>query len=258
MIDSHCHLNFIEDCGSTDQLVSEALDVGVHTIINIGADLESSQESVDLAGTFDGIYATVGVHPHDASSAGGRVIDRIRSLASRPKVVAIGEIGLDFYRDLSPRHTQRRVFETFLRLAVECKLPVVIHSREAFEDTVEIVGDYAGDLRGGVFHCFPGDADDAARVFEMGFVIAVGGVITYKNSKMAEVARQIPLDRLILETDAPYLTPVPYRGETNRPAMVQHVYRKLAELRETELTEVEKTIDRTCQKLFSLVEVLGD
>lgn len=258
MIDSHCHLNFIEDCGTVDQLVSDAADAGVHTIINIGADLESSQESVDLAETFDGIYATVGVHPHDASSAGGRVIDRIRELAGGPKVVAIGEIGLDFYRDLSPRQTQRQVFETFLRVAVECKLPVVIHTREAFRETVEIAADYAGDLRGGVFHCFPGTVDDAVRVFEMGFVIAVGGVITYKNSKMAEVARQVPLDKLILETDAPYLTPVPFRGETNRPAMVRHVYHKLAELRGIEPAEVEKTIDRTCQKLFSLVEVFGD
>ncbi|UCD63802.1 MAG: TatD family hydrolase [Candidatus Zixiibacteriota bacterium] len=258
MIDSHCHLNFIEDCGSTEELINEAVDAGVSTIVNIGADLESSLESVRLAEEFPQVYATVGVHPHDASTAGGRVIERLRQLTSRPRVVAIGEIGLDFYRDLSPRQTQRSVFEKLLRLAADCRLPVVIHAREALQETVEIVRDYASGLPGGVFHCFPGTVDDAEGVFELGFVISVGGVITYKGAGMAEVARLVPLDKVIVETDAPYLTPVPFRGKTNRPALVRQVYSKLAELRGMDASEVEKTVDRTCQKLFALVDVFGD
>jgi len=258
MIDSHCHLNFIEGCGTQRELVDEAVNAGVHTIVNIGADPESSQVSVDLAGRYDSVYATVGVHPHDARTVTDDTIKQMTRLASAAKVVAIGEIGLDFYRDLSPRDIQKKVFRRFLQLAVDVKLPVVIHTREAFEETVDIVAGYAPDLKGGVFHCFPGGVDDAYRVFELGFLVSVGGVITYPKSRMADLAREIPLNKLIIETDAPYLTPVPFRGKTNRPALVAYVYRKLAELRGVSFSEVEKTADLTCQKLFGLVDVFGE
>jgi TatD DNase family protein len=257
MIDSHCHLNYIEGCGTPAELIDEAAGEGVHTIINIGADLPSSIASIELAHQHEAVYAAIGVHPHDAKTVNEEVIDRVWQLASEKKVVAIGEIGLDYYRDLSPRELQRKVFQEFLELAIEVELPVVIHTREAFEDTIRIVKRYAGDLRGGVFHCFPGDMDDAKKVFDMGFRISVGGVITYKNAGMAEVARLAPLERIILETDAPYLTPVPLRGKTNRPAYVSYVYRKLAELRQMKVAEVEKVVDRNCQKLFGLVDVFG-
>ncbi len=257
MIDSHCHLNFIDKSGTIEELVGEAVGDGVKTIVNIGADLESSLISIDLATEFESVYATVGVHPHDARTVNNDTMSKMRELAGEKKVVAVGEIGLDYYRDLSPRKIQREVFTKFLDLAVEVKLPVVIHTREAFEDTLKIVSDYAPDLRGGVFHCFPGTVDDAHRVFELGFVISAGGVITYPKSRMAEVAAAVPLDRVILETDAPYLTPAPFRGKSNRPALVKHVYHKLAELRGIGVAEVEKTVDRTCQKLFGLVEVFG-
>ncbi len=258
MIDSHCHLNFIDKSGTSEQLVAEATSAGVHTIINIGTDLESCLESVELAKRFDSVYATVGVHPHDARMVDDTVYEKIRTLAGEKKVVAIGEIGLDYYRDLSPRKLQRQVFEQFLKMAVETKLPVVIHTREAFEDTMAIVRDYAPDLRGGVFHCFPGDVNDARMVLEMGLVISVNGIITYKNSGMSEVAREVPLEKVILETDAPYLTPVPFRGKPNRPALVKHVYEKMAELKGVSVKDIEKTVDRTCQKLFSLVETFGE
>lgn len=257
MIDSHCHLNYIDGCGTPSELVAEAAEAGVHTIINIGADLASSFESVNLSKRFKSVYSTVGVHPHDAARVSDKALGEIRKLTEENKVVAVGEIGLDYYRDLSPRKVQRQVFHKFLEMAVEVKLPVVIHTREAFEDTLEIIEEYASDLRGGVFHCFPGDVDEARRVIDLGFVISVGGVITYPKAKMADVAAAVPLDKIILETDAPYLTPVPYRGKTNRPALVAHVYRKLAELRSIGPAEVEKTVDRTCQKLFGLVEVFG-
>ncbi len=143
-------------------------------------------------------------------------------------------------------------------MAVELKLPIVIHTREAFDDTYEIVQDYAFDIPGGVFHCFPGTVEEAQKVFDLGFVISVGGIITYKKATMADVAREVPLEKIILETDAPFLAPVPHRGKTNRPALVKYVYQHLAELKQIDINEVEKTVDRTVQKLFKLVETFGD
>jgi TatD DNase family protein len=260
MIDSHCHLYFDSFDNNRDELIASAANAGVHTIINIGIDLESSRQALELAQNHEGLFATVGVHPHDARTMADEVFSKLSAMADHSKVVAIGEIGLDYYRDLSPRPLQKKVFAGQLELAVEKKLPVVIHTRDSFEDSIGIVAEYAADLPGGVFHCFPGTVDDAWRVFELGFIISVGGVITFGNNKrtlMAEVAAGVALDKLILETDAPFLTPAPFRGKQNQPEYVKYVYRKLAELKEIELDEVEKTVDRTCQKLFGLVELFG-
>ncbi|MCK4372945.1 MAG: TatD family hydrolase, partial [candidate division Zixibacteria bacterium] len=185
MIDSHCHLDLEPFHNRLDDVLSAARDAGVHTIVNIGADLDSSRRSVELATTHEMIYAAVGVHPHDARTLDDNVLAEFRDLAVHDKVVAIGEIGLDFYRDLSPRPVQKKAFRRQLELAVTLNMPVVIHTREAFLDTVEIVRDYAADLPGGVFHCFPGSVEDAHEVFDLGFIIGVGGVITYKGSRMA-------------------------------------------------------------------------
>ena len=258
MIDSHCHLNYIDKIGTTAELVQEALGGGVDTIINIGTDLRSCKESIALAEQFDSVYATVGVHPHDAKTVDTALLTQLKEFTAHKKVVAVGEIGLDYYRDLSPREIQKKVFRKQLELAVETKLPIVIHTRDSFDDTLEIVKDYAFDLTGGVFHCFPGDIKQAEIVFELGFVISVGGVITYKNASMADVAAYAPLDKIILETDAPYLTPTPFRGKTNRPLYVKYVYEHLALLKKTSVSEVEKQVDRNVQKLFKLVETFGD
>ena len=203
------------------------------------------------------VFATVGVHPHDAKTLDSRVLEELRRLTLKKKVVAIGEIGLDFYRDLSPRGVQVEAFRKQLDLAVETRLPIVIHTRESFRETVEIVKDYASNLHGGVFHCFPGTVEDAYEVVAMGFVISVGGVITFPKALMAGVAAAVPLDKIILETDAPYLTPVPYRGKQNFPVYVQYVYRRLAELKQQPVGDIEKVVDRTVQKLFGLVETFG-
>lgn len=255
MIDSHCHLNFIDKHGTPRQLAAQAAEAGVHTIVNIGADLESSKVSVELARQIPSVYATVGVHPHDARTVDDNVLAELKRLAADRKVVAIGEIGLDYYRDLSPRDVQRRAFCRQLDLAVELSKPVVIHTREAFADTIRIMKDYQGKLVG-VFHCFPGDISEAHQVIDAGFLIAVGGVITYKNAGMAEVARLAPMESILLETDAPYLTPVPFRGQTNRPEYVKYVYEKLAVLKGIDFKTVEKVVDRNCQKLFRLVETM--
>lgn len=258
MIDSHCHLYFKQFNGHREETVRAAADAGVHTIVNIGVDLATSCQSIALAERFDCIYATVGVHPHDSKTLTDEVVSELADLSDHPDVRAIGEIGLDYYRDLSPRDIQRQAFRKQLELAIDKKLPVVIHTREAMRETIDIVRDYAIDLKGGVFHCFPGDARDAAEVISLGFVIGVGGTLTYKNSRMAAMAASTPLDKIILETDAPFLAPIPYRGKTNRPEYIPIIRDKLAELTGISRQDVEKTTDRTCRKLFELVEVFGD
>ena len=254
MIDSHCHLYLKANSEEQNKLVNEAVDCGVETIICIGIDVETSRNSVELADKYDAVYATVGLHPHDAKKYSDALLNDLRELAGHDKVLAIGECGLDYYRNLSPREIQKQVFSKQLELASEVQKPVVIHTRESFEDSLSTVKEHNHKLAGGVFHCFPGDINDAERVFDLGFQISFGGVVTYKNSQMSKVAAEADLSRIILETDAPYLTPEPHRGKQNRPAYVKYVYQKLAEIRSVSFEEIEKTIDRNCRKLFRLVE----
>ena len=254
MIDSHCHLYFDSFNGNRDQLIADAIKAGVEKIINIGIDLESSRQCIELAEQHENLYATVGVHPHDAKTFSRSVLREFKIMAQHPRVVAIGEIGLDFYRDNSPRPVQREVFRQQLELAVETKLPVVIHSRESFDECLTIIQEFATDLVGGVFHCFPGDVDDAERAIELGFVLGIGGVATFKNSAMSRVATHAPLESIILETDAPFLAPVPFRGQTNQPAYVRQVCERIAELKKVSFSEVEKVTSLTCSKLFGLAE----
>jgi TatD DNase family protein len=257
MIDSHCHLDSKVYNQQIEPLLAQAKAAGVHTIVTIGTDMDSSEKTVAIAAKQAMVYATVGIHPHDATTCSDTALARLRELAGKPKVVAIGEIGLDYYRDMSPRPVQKKAFAQQLDLAVELKMPVVIHTREAFEDTLEIVKPYAKKLPGGVFHCFPGSADDAAKVFDLGFVVSVGGVITFPKSSMSAMVTQVPLDKVILETDSPYLTPVPHRGKTNVPAYVSFVADTLASLRGISKAEVVKITDRTCRKLYRLEETFG-
>lgn len=258
MIDTHCHLDFKDYNNRREDVISTALDSGVHTIVNIGADKESTERSVQLADRFDCVFATVGIHPHDAKTYDDNFADRLVQLAKHKKVKAIGEIGLDFYRDLSPRDIQRDVFHKQLDIAVQTNMPVVIHTRESFKDTLDIVRNYANKIPGGIFHCFPGTVEDAYDVIDLGFHISVGGVITFPKAKMAEVAENVPLEWILLETDSPYLTPVPFRGKTNHPAYVKYVCEKVAELRNMSFAEVEKITDRNAQKVYRLVEVFGE
>ena len=258
MIDSHCHTDSRDFDGIRDDILREARACGVHTIISVSAEMESSELEVELAHKHEMLFATVGVHPHDAKNLDEQAFRRLKELATQDKVVGIGEIGLDYYRNLSPHPVQKVAFHKQMQLAVELKLPVVIHTREAFKETLLIAAEYADLLPGGVFHCFPGDVDEAYQVIEAGFLIGIGGVVTYEKSRMSRVAAEIPLDKIVLETDAPYLTPVPLRGKKNRPAYVQYVRDKVAQLRGISAAEVEKITDRSCQKLFRLVETFGD
>jgi len=256
MIDSHCHLDFKDFNKNRDEVIQNARAASVFTMINIGADLTTSINSVKLADQYDFIYAAVGVHPHDATTYDENVEQELLRLAENKKVKAIGEIGLDFYRDLSPRNIQKGVFRRQLELAISLKLPVVIHARDAYKETVQIVREYSQNLAGGVFHCFQGDAQKAQKVIDLGFSVSVGGKITYKNDEMAAMAAGIPLEYILLETDSPYLTPIPLRGKSsNQPAYVRYVRDKLADLKNVSVEEVEKITDRNSQKLFRLVDM---
>ena len=225
-VDSHCHLD--DTRGETlDAVVDAARDAGVATMITIGCDVAGSRTMIGIAERFDGIWATAGVHPHDAK----RGLDGLAELLGHPKLVAVGECGLDYHYDNSPREVQRTVFAEQLALAAAHDLPVVIHTREAWEDTFAIL-DEAGAGERCVFHCFSGGVDEARRALERGARLSFSGIVTFPAAtEVHDAARHCPADRLLAETDSPYLTPVPHRGKPNRPAYVTHVVARLAELR---------------------------
>jgi TatD DNase family protein len=238
MIDSHCHLDFPDFDQDRDEVLARATEAGVTAIVNPGTDLESSRRALALAERYDNVYAAVGVHPHDASTLDRQVLAELRQLASHPKVVAIGEIGLDYYRDLSPRAQQRAAFEAQLTLAADLDRPVIIHQRESADDVMAALRDWAtGGRPGCVLHAFSGDDAMADEAVSLGFFIGVGGPLTFKNARrLPEIVTGLPLSCLVVETDAPYLAPHPYRGKRNEPAYVALVVKRLAELRGTART----------------------
>lgn len=228
MIDSHAHLDFEQYDNDREQVIDSGLESGLEAIVNIGVDLETSRKSIDLADKYDRIYATVGIHPHDSNNRPSNYLDQLESMAAHPKVVAIGEIGLDYYRDHSPRDIQRKVFAEQLVLARQLNLPAVIHIREAVDDSLKIIEE--SGLRKGVLHSFPGDERDAENGIDFGFLISFAGPITYPNSDRSRVARSLPLSKILTETDAPYLPPQPFRGKRNKPEHVKYVIAKLADI----------------------------
>jgi TatD DNase family protein len=230
VIDTHAHLDLKDFNQDRRQVIESALSNGVEKIINVGFDLESSQKSVQLTEEFEQIYAAVGFHPHDAKELNEKSLKRIEELANHPKVVAIGEIGLDFYRNLSSPPDQIKAFREQIELAKNLNLPIVVHSREAHDETLEILKDTNASQVGGVLHSFTGNAEHAKRAQDMGFYLGFSGMLTYKESKTVQVARGVPIDSILIETDCPYLPPVPHRGERNQPTYVRHVLEKLTEL----------------------------
>jgi len=239
LIDSHTHLDDAQFNVDRAAVIERARAAGVERMLAIGTgsgppDLEAG---VRLADEFPFILATVGVHPHDAAKATDATFERLRALAAHPKVVAIGEIGLDYHYDFSPRDEQRSVFAQQLAIASEARLPIIIHTREAWDDTFEIL---RGEWRGaGIVHCFTGDAAQARQALDAGFQLAFGGVLTFpKAEAVREAARITPADRLLIETDCPYLAPVPHRGKRNEPAFVLETARRLAEVRGQSVDEI--------------------
>ncbi|NLV90884.1 MAG: TatD family hydrolase [Firmicutes bacterium] len=252
MVDTHVHLDDRRFDADRDQVLQRAWQAGVAFVVNVGADAASSQAAVRLAQQEARVYAAVGVHPHDASSYSPQVEALLRRLAGEQKVVAIGEIGLDYYYDNSPRDRQREVFVEQIELALELDLPIVIHSRDAQQDTLEILRRYAGRARG-LMHCFSGSYETAKVCLDLGYYLAFGGSITFKNARrLAEIVKQVPLERMLLETDCPYLTPVPHRGKRNEPCYVTFVAEKVAELKGIDVAEVASVTTQNAKDVFGI------
>ena len=251
LIDSHCHLDGEPFDADRDAVIERARGAGVSRMLAIGTghgppDLEAG---IRLAEKYSFIYATVGVHPHEASKATPEILARLRGLAMHAKVVAVGEIGLDYHYDFSPRDVQRSVFIEQLQLATEAAMPIVIHTREAWDDTLQIIAQHPLGA-GGIMHCFTGGPAEAAQALALGFHLSFGGVITFpKAQSVREAAALVPENRLLIETDAPYLAPVPHRGKRNEPAFIVETVRKLAEVRGTTAEAVAEATTRNFETL---------
>ncbi len=249
MIDTHTHLNDPKFEPDLDAVVERAADAGIEAIVVCGYDLASSLQAVDIARR-QICFAAVGVHPHDSKKLTQADIGRLRELCSLDKVIAIGETGLDFHYNFSPPADQIAAFEKHLELAGEVGLPVVVHSREAHKETVEVMK-AAGAIPGGVFHCFSGNCAAAAEVLNMGFYIGVDGPVTYKNAEtLREVVEMCPIDRLLIETDCPYLSPMPHRGKRNEPAYVKLVCAEVGRIKRISLEETAQATSANARRLF--------
>ncbi|ADL11606.1 TatD family hydrolase [Acetohalobium arabaticum] len=253
LVDTHAHIDFPRFDDDRDKVIKRAKENNLEYIINVGADEASSQRSVELAQHHDMIYAVVGVHPHEAKSVTEETYSRLKEWAAEDKVVAIGETGLDYHYDNSPRQVQQQVFRRHIRLAKEVDLPLVIHSREAEDQTMELLKEEEAEEVGGIIHCFPGDQKMANQALDLNFYIAVGGILTFNNSyQLQRVVKQIPLDRLLLETDAPYLTPEPNRGKRNEPAYIKYVADKLAQILPHSTEKIAAVTTENAKEAFSI------
>ena len=273
MIDSHAHLDFRDFNNDRDAVIEQARAAGLIAIVNIGTSVSTSRAAVALAAQHDFIYATVGVHPHSAKVVTPKVLDELRVLARRKKVVAVGEIGLDYYRDLSPRPVQRRAFADQLALAAELKLPVVVHVREAHDDAMAVLRDWVSTLpKGGgegnvgvpsewpfqkiigVLHSYSAGPRGLDEALELGLCVGISGPVTFpKANALRAAAAAVPLDRLLVETDCPFLTPIPHRGRRNQPAYVRYVVEQVARARGVSAKAIARaTTDNTC-RLFGIL-----
>jgi TatD DNase family protein len=251
MIDSHAHLDFQQYDKDRHEVIESGFQNGLEALINIGVDLETSRKSIELAEQNDHIYATVGIHPHDSKNVPVNYLDNLKEMVKHPKVVAVGEIGLDYYRDLSPRDIQKKAFREQLSLARRLDMPVVIHIREAMSDSLKIIEE--SGLRKGVLHSFPGDENDAKRAIDLGLLISFAGPITYPNSNRPQIASSVPLAKILVETDSPYLTPQAYRGRRNKPEYVRYVIEKLSGLfTPYTFDDIERITSLNARRLFSL------
>ena len=257
MIDTHCHLNFEAYDDDREQVIQRALQAGVTHIINPGVDLPSSRAGLDLSQQYDGVYAAVGIHPNSTADFAPPDLDTIRELAAENKVVAIGEIGLDYYWDKSPKDQQFAAFEAQLELAAELELPVIIHNREASNDVLRVLESWVTDLpvslkdHLGVLHSFSAPPEIAERALSIGFYLGFTGPLTFKKAdELRSIARSMPQDRILVETDGPFLTPVPYRGKRNEPAYIPHIVDRLASLRQRSTDEMSTITTENAFRLF--------
>lgn len=251
MIDTHTHINCIEEI-SVEDVIKNATDSGVEKLIVPAAYPTDIDVVAELAQKYENVYGLLGVHPSEVKDWNDSLIDKIKQYSKSPKIVGIGEIGLDYYWDKSFNDLQKEVFIKQVKLANELNFPISIHDREAHKDTFDILTEYNKNSTV-VMHCFSGSVEFMRECVKQGWYIAIGGVVTFKKAlKMKEVAKEVPLDKLLLETDAPYLTPVPYRGKTNQPAYVKYVAEEIASIRGISFEEIDEITTQNAKKVFSL------
>lgn len=253
LIDTHAHLNANEFDEDREEVIARALENGVSTIVNIGFNAQTIPTCLQLAEQHDFIYAVIGWHPQDAKDMTDEYLEWIEELSRHPKVVGLGEMGLDYYWDTSPREVQAEVFRKQIRLARKLQMPIVIHNRDAHQDIITILREEKAEEVGGIMHCFSGSWETAKMALDMNFHISFGGPLTFKNAKQPkEVAAKVPLDRLLIETDCPYLTPHPFRGKRNESGYVRYVAEEMASIHGLSFEEMAKITADNARKLFAL------
>jgi TatD DNase family protein len=251
LFDTHAHYDDRRFDKDRDALLASMPEQGVGYICNIGCDMPTSHQSVALAEAHDHVYAVVGIHPHSAAEATEEDYAALEQLSRHPKVLALGEMGLDYHYDFSPRDVQRQVFARQMELAGRLNLPVVIHEREACQDVLEVVRQHK--VCRGVYHCYSGSAETARELVQLGYYLGFNGVITFDNARRShEVIRNVPLERLLLETDCPYLTPVPHRGKRNDSGLMKYSLQKMAELRGSSYEEMVAATEQNAKRLFGI------
>lgn len=252
LIDVHAHYDDKRYNGDREQVINAVRESGVDRIINSGSGIKSSRASVELAGKYDFIYAAVGVHPHETERTPDNTIDILAELLKNKKVVAVGEIGLDFYRDFSDRDSQRHWFKKQMDFAADVRYPAVIHDRDAHGECLEMVKKYKGMVKG-IFHCFAGSAEMSRELVKLGYMMSFGGVATFENAKTChEVLKELPLDYILLETDCPYLAPHPHRGERNDSSYLPLIARKIAEIKNIKTEEVISKTGENAKRCFNM------
>jgi len=254
LIDTHCHLTFEGLIENVEGVVQRSVEAGVTGWVTVGTDNRENRKVVELAEQFKNMYAAVGIHPHEAKSVSSKTITELEKIAQNEKVVAIGETGLDFHHHHSAPADQQRVFIEHLRIAAGLNMPVIVHCREAFDETMDILERFGSGVRGIVFHCFGGSAREAERVVAYGYYISFTGVVTFKNGQRSrEAAKAVPIERLMVETDCPYMSPEPMRKQKiNEPALMVHTLKCLSELKEMGLEDFGNEVTATSRNFFAL------
>lgn len=252
LVDTHAHLQWASFDRDREKALIRAREAQVNYIVNIGFDVDGSIKGVKLAEQHEGLYAAVGIHPHNAIQLDQNILNKLRELSENPKVVAIGEIGLDYYRNLSPREAQKKAFEAQLFLAKELELPVVIHDREAHRDILEIISRFKGKIRG-IMHCFSGNKEMAEQCIKSGFLISFAGNVTYPNAhKLHEIAEWVDLRKILLETDSPWLAPQDMRGKRNEPSFLPFIAKKISSLKGVSLDDLAAATTKNAEAIFKL------
>jgi TatD DNase family protein len=257
LIDTHAHLGMSQFDRDRDEVIRRAIGAGVELIFTVGTDIGDCRKAIEIARVNERVFAIIGIHPHNAKEVYEGTYSDLRALSQDGKVKAIGEIGLDLFRNLSPRDIQMARFREQIHLAKELDLPIVVHARDAQKEVLTILGEEEAREVGGIFHCFSGDYDMAKSCTDLGFFISIPGIITFKNSaKLREIIKKIPLNRILVETDCPFLAPMPFRGKRNEPAYVKFTALKLAEMKGLPFDEVARITSKNAKRVFRVDEEL--